>query len=126
MSGLRVRYVFAGALFLAAGCGGRVQAIWRIQDQRLVPPGRPGPIALPTRIACPASEAIVVTRNRGRTVLRVNTDVLSRQPAGWLATWTRQAEERGCLPPENWAAVSGAAARGWAAPARRPLFAATS
>ncbi len=64
----------------------------------LAPPAGRRAITLKTSGECPSNDAISARRSRSRTVLTVNPEALSRQAAGWLASWSVEAAEAKCVP----------------------------
>ena len=94
---------------VTAGCA--VRQTYRLVDQGagrvLIPPGisRPdvGQRTFATDIAAgrgscaPAEGAIAIQSRHGRLRVTVTRDPLLKQPPGWLAAWTAQAESQGCI-----------------------------
>jgi hypothetical protein len=93
-------------LLLSAGCAVRGPATWRVEGRVLAPPAGPRAITLRTHRDCPSNEAITARRSRSRTVLTVHPEALARQAPGWLASWSAQAEENGCVPAGQGIAIS--------------------
>jgi hypothetical protein len=100
-----------GGVLLLAGCAARGPRTWRLvaQDrgQVLVPPGVATAavpqttfiVAAPSwRAGCaPAGDAVTIRKQGKRVRITVARDPLLKQPAGWLADWTAEAEAQGCL-----------------------------
>jgi hypothetical protein len=104
--------VFPATLLLSivsTGCA--VRQTYRLVNQDagrvLIPPGVSRPDvaqrAFTTDIAAghgscaPAEGAIAIQSRHGRVRVTVTRGPLLKQPAGWLAAWTAQAESQGCI-----------------------------
>jgi hypothetical protein len=94
---LKTQHLTLAAYLLLSACAVRGPATWRVEGRILSPPATRHAITLKTSGACPSNEAIAVRRGRSRTVLTVNPDALARQTPGWLAAWSAQVEESGCV-----------------------------
>src|SRR5437764_6185662 len=104
---LRIQQTIIGACLLSlAGCAVRGPVTWRVEGRMLAPPASRRPITLKTPGKCPSNDAIAARRSRSRTVLTVNPEALGRQVPGWLASWSVQAAETGCVPPGQELAIA--------------------
>jgi hypothetical protein len=94
---------------ITTGCA--VRRTYRLVKQNagsvLIPPGVSRPDVgqrtftadiAPGRGSCtPAEGAVAIQSRHGRVRVIVSRDPLLKQPAGWLAAWTAQAESQGCI-----------------------------
>ncbi len=94
---------------LTTGCA--VRQTYRLVTQDtsrvLIPPGVSKPdvaqrtftadIAAGRGSCAPAEGAIAIQSRRGRVRVTVTRGPLLKQPQGWLAAWTAQAESQGCI-----------------------------
>jgi hypothetical protein len=102
----------AATLLLSIVTGGcAVRQTYRLVKQDvgsvLIPPGVSKPnvarrtltadIAAGRGSCAPAEGAIAIQSRHGRVRVTVTRDPLLKQPAGWLAAWTAQAESQGCI-----------------------------
>src|SRR4051794_13437088 len=98
---LRIQHIFAISFLTISGCAIKQPLTWRIEGQMLLPPGKPKPVVVKTSAPCPSSEVIATRRKRGGAVLTVRTDVIAKQPPGWLLEWVA-----GCVAPGDASSVA--------------------
>ncbi len=101
------------ALLACAGCAVHKPVTYRLVNQDagpvLIPPGVAAPDVTPRtfradiavgRGPCPnTSPGIAMRVRKPHLRLTVTRDRLVQQPPGWLAAWTAELEEQGCIAP---------------------------